>query len=303
MAEHEGEQFLVESIRAGDAAAWREVIERFQGRLLSFARRRLAAPGDAEDLVQDTFVGLLRSLPRYDAERPLEAYLFAILRNKLTDYFQQAGRGKRQSLDQLELEEDQGGHWIDRDTPGDQMAEREMLSEQRRALVRALRTWVDQCCDQHRFTDLIVVEMLVVLGLRNKEVAEDLSLTETAVAGVKFRVLEQWRKLTQAGLLTHDWQEADLAEDSSAARIWREEGISCPKRTTLGRYLLGALDADWNSYVEFHTQVVSCDRCQANLEDLRSEDQRDAAATRAWRDRCFASSIGFLSRTPGEPSA
>lgn len=296
MAENDAERFLVESIRAGDQSAWREVIARYEGRLLSFARRRLAAPGDADDLVQDTFIGLLRSLPRYDADRSLETYLFAILRHKLTDHFQATAKGARQSLDTLDLDDEGAERWVERDTPSTYLAEREMLAEQRKALVASLRGWVDGCCEQRRFQDLVVVEMLVVLGLRNKEVANDLGLAETAVAGVKFRVLEQWRKLTQQSPAAREWQEADLAEDSTVARIWREEGVSCLKRTTLGRYLLGALDAEWNSYIEFHVQTAGCDRCNANLEDLRTEDQRDAAASQALRERCFASSVGFLSK-------
>jgi hypothetical protein len=71
------------------------------------------------------------------------------------------------------------------------------------------------------------------------------------------------------------------------------------KRSTLGRHLLGALDEDWNTYIDFHVHQADCDRCQANLEDLRSEDERDAASRAQLRERCFASSIGFLSRPPG----
>ena len=84
----------------------------------------------------------------------------------------------------------------------------------------------------------------------------------------------------------------------TVARIWQEEGVSCLKRSTLGRYLLGALDEDWANYVDFHVQQADCDRCQANYEDLRSEDERDADARQRLRERCFASSVGFLSQRP-----
>ena len=123
----------------------------------------------------------------------------------------------------------------------------------------------------------MVVEMLTVLGLRNKEVATDLGLTETAVAGIKFRVLGEWRTLTQASPQAHEWQETDLAQDSTVARIWREEGISCLKRSTLGRFLLGVLDDEWNFYIDFHANQAGCARCLANLDDLRAEDERDEA--------------------------
>jgi len=289
--------YLIEAVARGDPQAWCEVIERYQGRLLSFARRRLAQPSEAEDLVQETFLGLLRSIPNYDRSRSLETYLFAILRNKLNDQFRKLQRGQRQSLDACELDE-AGQAAVSEETPSRRVARQETADTQRAALVATLREWVEQCHASRRFQELIVVEMLVVLGLRNKEVAADLGLTETAVAGIKFRVLERWRQLAQASSAARDWQEADLAADSSVARIWREEGVSCLKRSTLGRHLLGALDDEWSEYVRFHVEVAGCERCNANLDDLRSEDERDAAAHERLRERCFASSVGFLSRRP-----
>jgi RNA polymerase sigma-70 factor, ECF subfamily len=297
MPTDDAERYLVEAVQRGAPQAWQAVIDRYQGRMVSFARRMLAERSEAEDLVQEAFLGLLRSLPTYDPARSLETYLFAILRHKLHDHLRQRRRGQRQSLEQLELDE-APEVWVDAETPSGHLAQQEKIAAQRGAVVAALRGWVEQCTAQCRFQDLIVIEMLVVLGLRNKEVAADLELAETAVAGTKFRVLEQWRKLTGASPQAPDWQEADLARDSSVGRIWREEGISCPKRSTLGRYLLGVLDEDWNLYVDFHVRQADCDRCQANLDDLRSEDARDAAAHERLRERCFASSVGFLSRPP-----
>ncbi|MBK9118545.1 MAG: sigma-70 family RNA polymerase sigma factor [Phycisphaerales bacterium] len=293
MPVEDADAYLVEGVRQGDAEAWREVIARYQGRMLSFARRMLAERSEAEDIVQEAFLGLLRSLSNYDPERSLETYLFAILRNKLHDHMRGRQRGKRQSLDQLDME-DAPAEWLDPNTPSRYVARQEKVDAQRSILVTGLRAWVEQCTSQRRFQDLIVIEMLVVLGMRNKEVAADLEITEPAVAGIKFRVLEQWRKLTAAAG-GHDLGEADVAEDSTLGRIWQEEGVSCLKRSTLGRYLLGVLDEEWNSFIEFHVRVADCDRCHANLEDLRREDQEDAAGREALRARCFASSVGFLS--------
>ncbi len=297
MSAPDSDPMLLEAVQRGEDRAWRELIERYQGRLISFARRMLATPGDAEDLVQDTFVGLLRSLPTFDRTRSLETYLFAILRHKLSDYVRRRPKTPRTSLEQAEAD-DAPSDYLAADTPSDYLSEQEGLSAQRAALVAALRQWVDQCCDQGRFQDVIVVEMLMVLGLRNKDVAADLGLSETGIAGIKFRVLEQWRKATAAAPGAKDWQEADLAANSTLATIWREEGISCPKRSTLGRFLLGVLDDAWNEFIEFHIQAGGCDRCQANLDDLRAEDAADAADAARQRERFFASSVGFLSKRP-----
>jgi RNA polymerase sigma factor (sigma-70 family) len=297
MAASEADAYLIEAVQKGDPDAWREVIERYEGRLVSFARRMLAQRSEAEDMVQETFLGLLRSLPTYDRRRSLETYLFAILRHKLSDHFRRQRPGRRQSLEALEVD-DAPQAWLSTETPSWYVSGEEAVASQRQALVDCLREYVRQCREQQRFQELVVVEMLMVLGMRNKEVAADLGLTETAVAGIKFRVLDRWRQLTRESATRHEWQEADLAATSTVARIWREEGISCLKRSTLGRFLLGALDEEWSSYVEFHAEAAGCDRCLANLEDLRSEEDQAADAREQLRERCFASSVGFLSRRP-----
>jgi RNA polymerase sigma-70 factor (ECF subfamily) len=290
--------FLVQAVRAGDSRAWQEIISRYTGRLISFARKMLADRSEAEDLVQETFIGLLRSLPRYDPDRALETYLFAILRNKLHDHFRRQQPGQRQSLDTLEVDDIEQTVGAGGESPSQYAAGREALAGQRSALLRILRTWIANCCSAGRWQDLVIIEMLVVLGLRNKEVASDLDLSETAVAGVKFRVLEQWRRLAEAEGAALDWSDADLARDSTLGRVWREDGVSCPKRSTLGRHLLGALDPAWTEYIEFHVTAAGCPRCAANLEDLRAEEAEAAEGT-DFRARCFASSVGFLSRVAG----
>ena len=301
MAASEADIFLIEEVQRGDQSAWRQIIERYQGRLVNFARRMLSQRSDAEDIVQETFLGLLRSLPNYDKNRSLETYLFAILRHKLHDYFRKLPKGRRESLEHLGLD-DAPSAWLTTETPSRHLADKENIESQRRALVEALRKYVEQCRAQQRFQELIVVEMLVVLGLRNKDVAEDLGLTQTAVAGIKFRVLDNWKKAAQQSEAAHEWSEADLAQDSTVGRIWREEHISCLKRSTLGSFLLDVLDDDWNTYIDFHVNQAACPVCRANLEDLKDEESRDDSYRKQLSERCFASSVGFLSRPP-EPDA
>ncbi len=77
---------------AGDAEAWRQLIERFEGRLLAFVDSRLRDRAASEDVVQETFIGFLTSLPHYDEKRDIEAYLFSIAAHKLTDHLRKQGR-------------------------------------------------------------------------------------------------------------------------------------------------------------------------------------------------------------------
>src|SRR4051794_6319559 len=92
MATTDAEALLVRQVRAGDAPAWQQLIERFEGRLIAFVDSRLRDRAASEDVVQDTFVGFLTSLPHYDEKRDLEAYLFSIAAHKLTDHLRKRGR-------------------------------------------------------------------------------------------------------------------------------------------------------------------------------------------------------------------
>ena len=77
-ATRDADSLLVERIRRGESDAWSDLIVRYEGRLLAFVESRLGRRGPSEDIVQESFLGFLNSLPNYDGRRPLESYLFSI---------------------------------------------------------------------------------------------------------------------------------------------------------------------------------------------------------------------------------
>ena len=94
----ESDRLLIQQIRQGDARAWEGLIERYEGRLLAFVDRRLHDRAASEDVVQETFVGFLNSLPNFDEHRGLQTYLFTIASHKLTDHLRRMGRHPLRSL-------------------------------------------------------------------------------------------------------------------------------------------------------------------------------------------------------------
>lgn len=69
-----------------------EAVSREQSRLRSFIRRRVADPGDAEDILQDVFYELVEA---YRLMKPVEqvtAWLFRVARNRITDRFRKRSR-------------------------------------------------------------------------------------------------------------------------------------------------------------------------------------------------------------------
>src|SRR5215212_6911793 len=81
----EADRYLLERVRQSDGEAWSQLVGKFQGRLLAFARAQRVRDADAEDLVQDTFLRFLRGLDAYRGEASLETYLFLVLRRRIID--------------------------------------------------------------------------------------------------------------------------------------------------------------------------------------------------------------------------
>src|SRR5213080_4205423 len=88
----ETDRLLIQQIREGDPRAWDDLIARYEGRLLAFVQRRLKDRAASEDVVQETFIGFLTSLPNFDESRELQTYLFTIASYKLTDQLRRLGR-------------------------------------------------------------------------------------------------------------------------------------------------------------------------------------------------------------------
>src|SRR4051794_7009141 len=88
----EADRYLLDQIARGNADAWAQLVGRYHGRLLAFARSRLPRGGDAaDDFVQETFLRFLQAFRPFRAEASVETFLFTILRRRVIDHF----RGRR----------------------------------------------------------------------------------------------------------------------------------------------------------------------------------------------------------------
>lgn len=69
-----------------------EAVSREQPRLRSFIRKRVADPGDAEDILQDVFYELVEAYRMMKPVEQVTAWLFRVARNRITDRFRKRSR-------------------------------------------------------------------------------------------------------------------------------------------------------------------------------------------------------------------
>ncbi len=72
---------LVIRLRAGDEEAYAELYRRVHPRVFRFALRRLGDPTEAEDVAQDVFLQVYRSIDRYEGRSSLLTWIFGIARH------------------------------------------------------------------------------------------------------------------------------------------------------------------------------------------------------------------------------
>ena len=183
--DQEADRYLIERIRKGDSDAWQNLIDRYEGRLMAFTDSRIRNRASSEDIVQEAFVGFLVSLPNYDGSRPLESYLFSICAYKLTDHLRREGR--RPSL-QMHGRSSTAGPI--EPVGGDRVAssiarsvERKAIEEQ--AVRDAIARQIDRWKKTNAWVKLQAIELLFVLGRSNKDVAQQLEISEQQVANYK----------------------------------------------------------------------------------------------------------------------
>lgn len=73
---------LLDALRAGDEAAFASLVSRYHTRLLRFAESFVANRAVAEEVVQDTWLGVVRGIDRFEGRSSVKTWLFHILANR-----------------------------------------------------------------------------------------------------------------------------------------------------------------------------------------------------------------------------
>lgn len=170
------DQTLIDRIVRGEERALAELYERFAPRAFGVARRVLRSDGDAEDVVQDTFIEIWRSATRYDPRRAApERWILTMTRTRAIDRLRQLGARHR-------LKENLGTQ------PGDEPVVAPDAKVEAGREAKRLRDALAKLPGEQR----AVLEQAYDLGLTQSEIAEQ---TGTPLGTVKTRMRTAMIKL------------------------------------------------------------------------------------------------------------
>jgi len=166
---------LIERLRSGDEAAFAELVRTYQPAMLRLARGYVPSQAIAEEVVQETWLGVVRGIDRFEGRSSLATWLFTILVNraKTAGIREQRHRRSRDDQDVADLAGsfDSSGAWA---TPPDAWAEEAEDRIVAAELAARVRDFLDELPPAQRE----VVLLRDVEGLSGGEVCQILDITE-----------------------------------------------------------------------------------------------------------------------------
>jgi RNA polymerase sigma-70 factor, ECF subfamily len=160
---------MIERAKAGDAAAFEQMIDCYQRKVISTAWRILGNREDARDAAQEVFLRVYKYLGGFRADQDFAAWLYRIIINVCRD--QMRKRGRPDQFTSFEFEQELGN--FDARASNDDVEAAAIRSQQQAMIARALETL------SRKERAAIVLRDLE--GLTTEQVARVLGSTQTTV--------------------------------------------------------------------------------------------------------------------------
>jgi RNA polymerase sigma-70 factor (ECF subfamily) len=168
------ERELLARLRAGEAAAYEELVRGQSGRMLAVARRFLANEEDARDAVQDAFLSAFRSVERFEGSSRLSTWLHRIVVNAALMKLRTRRRKPEKSIEELLPRFLEDGHMAGPAAPWRPSAETELERRELRALIL---TQIQALPEGYRN----VLMLRDIEGFDTEEAAEAMGISPNAV--------------------------------------------------------------------------------------------------------------------------
>jgi len=170
------DRFLIDRARAGDERAFRELVERYEPRVAATVVGMLGAGDEAEDVGQETFIRLYRSLDRFRGDSSLGTYLTRIAINLSLTALKRRKRRTSRFVSRDERE---------RELPETSVDPRGDLERKETAL--EVTAAVEALAPDHR----AVVVLRMIDGLSTRETAEILGIPAGTVMSRLARAMDR----------------------------------------------------------------------------------------------------------------
>jgi RNA polymerase sigma-70 factor, ECF subfamily len=128
---------LVERLRAGDEAAFAELVRSYQPRLLRLAESTVGSRAVAEEACQDTWLAVMRGVEQFEGRSSFKTWLFRILLNRArtsASREQRAGRPDDVAVERF----DANGSWAEPPAPWSDRVDERLVAEHLAGRVQAL---------------------------------------------------------------------------------------------------------------------------------------------------------------------
>lgn len=181
---------LVERARAGDAAAFEELVLKYQQRVYNLTLRMTGNEEDAFDLSQEAFLKAWKGLETFHFESAFSTWLYRLTSNACLDFLRAQ---KRRRTVSLTAEDDDGEEvQIEITDPAPNPEQAALAAEDRRMLASALDALDDEARE--------IITLRVIDDLSYDRIAEVLGIREGTVKSRLSRAREKLRKkLLQIG--------------------------------------------------------------------------------------------------------
>jgi len=171
---------LIEKARAGDDAAFSQIVVAYRKRILGTISRLIGRPEDVEDVGQEVFLRLYYSLDQLRAPEVFEPWLYRLTVNAAYDYLRRQKR--RQESRMADLSEQQVA-------VADAMAGGKALSEKQYA--DGIREYAQALLAEVSEEDRILLTLKEVEGLSLKELEAIYGVKENALKVRLFRARQR----------------------------------------------------------------------------------------------------------------
>ena len=165
---------LLARLRAGEDAAYEEVVRAYSPRLLAVARRIVANDEEARDVIQDAFLNAFRSLPNFHGDARLSTWLHRIVVNSALMKLRTRKRKPEESIEPLLPAFLADGHYAERFSSWGEQADDALSRTETQELVRRR---IDELPESFR----TVLVLRDIEGLDTEETARVLDTTPNAV--------------------------------------------------------------------------------------------------------------------------